>query len=62
MSDDDLPTVTHEGVVKLGDLEITVMRLSNGETVIEAESFHRLMNALFDVDDGAIEAFPEKSA
>ncbi len=45
--DDDLPTVTHEGVVKLGDLEITVLRLSNGQSVIEAESFHRLMDALF---------------
>lgn len=54
MSDNDLPTVTHEGVVKLGDLEIKVLRLSNGESVIEAESFHLLMNALFDEDDGAI--------
>jgi hypothetical protein len=57
---DDVPTVTHEGVVKLGDLEITVMRLSNGENVIEAESFRQLMEALF--GDDAINVIAEESA
>lgn len=47
-SADELPFVTHEGTIKLGDLEITVMRLSNGESVIEAESFQRLMAVMFD--------------
>jgi hypothetical protein len=45
--EDDLPFVTHEGIVKIGDLEFTVMTLSNGERVIEGESFKRLMAALF---------------
>lgn len=52
MSDDDLPTVMHEAIVKLGDLEITVTHLSNGERVIEAESFWLLMDALFSEPDG----------
>lgn len=44
---DDMPTVTHEGTVKIGDLEVRVLHLSNGERVIEEESFHALMDALF---------------
>jgi hypothetical protein len=47
---DDLPTVTHEGVIKIDDLEITVMRLSNGQSVIEEHSFHKLMDAIFGGD------------
>jgi hypothetical protein len=31
---DDLPYVTHSGKLKLGDEEIDVFRLSNGQTII----------------------------
>jgi hypothetical protein len=36
--------------IKIYDLEITVMRLSNGQSVIEEHSFHKLMDAIFGGD------------
>lgn len=47
LPEDELPTVVSEGVVKLGDIEVKVIHLSNGERVIEEESLHAIMNALF---------------
>lgn len=46
-SREELPTVVSEGVVRLGDLEIVVIHLSNGERVIEEGSLHALLTALF---------------
>ena len=48
MSDGDgLPHVVSEGTVMLDALEIKVLHLSNGERVIEAESMHALLAAIF---------------
>lgn len=48
---DDLPEVVSEGTVKLGDLEIKVLHLSNGERVIDEQSFHALLYAVFGPDE-----------
>lgn len=47
MTEDELPTVVSEGKVQLGELEVTVLQLSNGERVIEAVSFQEIMRAIF---------------
>ena len=41
--DSDLPHVTHSGVLKIADLELTVYQLSNGERVIEADGLEKLL-------------------
>ena len=47
----ELPEVVSEGTVKLGDLEVRVLHLSNGERVIEEQSFHALLFAIFGPDE-----------
>lgn len=33
-TDSDLPYATHEGILKLGEVEIKVVQLSNGQRII----------------------------
>lgn len=40
---EDIPTSTHSGIWKLGDLELRVHRLDDGTTVIEAEDFKKAL-------------------
>lgn len=42
----DLPYPTHSGVLKLGDCELKVHRLSTGEAIIEKESMEEFMRYL----------------
>lgn len=42
----DLPKATHEGVMKIGDLEVRIYRLDDGRNVIHADDFHRLLAKL----------------
>jgi hypothetical protein len=43
----DLPYVTHEGVLKIGEHEIKSYILSNGERVFDADDFERFYNNFF---------------
>lgn len=38
---DDLPSVTHSGVLQIGDHSLRCYWLSNGQTVFEADDFER---------------------
>ena len=40
--DGELPYATHEGRLKLGDVEITVYQLSDGQRIIPVEEIERL--------------------
>ncbi len=44
----DLPCATHEGVLELGDMKLRCYRLSNGQTIINADD----MNEFFGILDG----------
>lgn len=46
-----LPTVVSEGKIKLGDIEVTVFHLSNGERVIDGDSVREILRTLFGEDD-----------
>jgi hypothetical protein len=37
-ANDDLPYVTHEGLLHIGTIELTVYQLSNGRRVVPSES------------------------
>ena len=58
MSMEDLPKATHEGIIKLGNIEIRVYRLDTGEAIIHAEDLPKIFEADFtqaDADTFAIE-------
>ena len=44
---DALPFVTHSGSFSFMGVDVIVHRLNTGESIIEAESFHALMEVLF---------------
>ncbi len=39
----DIPTVTHSGVMRIGDLDLTVHVLSDGMRIIDEESMQRFL-------------------
>jgi hypothetical protein len=39
---DNIPFVTHEGILKIGDVELKVYQLNTGQRVINSESFAAL--------------------
>lgn len=43
--DEALPYATHEGVLKLGDVELRVAQLSDGQRVIDAADLRRWFEA-----------------
>ena len=43
---EEIPTVTHEGKLTIGNLTIRVFHLSNGQRVIPQEDFEAFMTAL----------------
>jgi hypothetical protein len=43
-----LPYVTHSGILKLGDIEITVHVLNTGQRIIEKEDFEALLSLMAD--------------
>ena len=44
--DSDLPFVTHSGVLQIGDHSLKCFRLSNGQTVFDAEDFERFFEGM----------------
>lgn len=43
---EDIPSATHEGVWKLGDMDIRVYRLDDGRTLIHADDFEKVLQWL----------------
>lgn len=43
----ELPTVSHEGVLKMGGMSIRCFRLSDGQTVFDATDFEAFIEAWF---------------
>lgn len=41
-TDDGIPYATHDGVFRLGTVEIRVYQLSNGKRVLDADDMERL--------------------
>lgn len=41
----DLPYVTHEGMLKIGEIEVRVYQLNDGQRIIQKEDFERLFGA-----------------
>lgn len=44
--EEDIPKVTHTGVMDLLGVKARVHRLDNGRTVIEAEDFEKILEAM----------------
>lgn len=44
--EEDLPKVTHTGVMDLLGVKARVHRLDDGRTVIEADDFHKILEAM----------------
>lgn len=42
----ELPTSTHRGTLTIMGVELVVHRLDNGKTIIEADGFHALFEAM----------------
>lgn len=40
---EDIPTATHSGIWKIGDMEIRVHRLDDGRRVIAADDFKKVL-------------------
>lgn len=38
---DDIPYATHRGILKIGEFELRVFRLSNGMAIIQAEDLEK---------------------
>lgn len=47
-NEEDLPYVTHEGVMCIGDIEFKVYRLSSGEAVIDADDMQNHFGTLLE--------------
>jgi len=46
--DDDIPKATHEGTATLFGVKVRTFRLDDGRSVIHADDFHKLLDAMFD--------------
>jgi hypothetical protein len=48
MSDkqDDIPKATHEGIAELFGVKFRTYRLEDGRTIIHADDFHKLLEAM----------------
>ena len=44
--EEDIPKATHSGVMDLLGVKARVHRLDDGRTVIEAEDFHKILEAM----------------
>jgi hypothetical protein len=44
--EEDIPKVTHTGIIDLLGVKARVHRLDDGRTVIEAEDFHKILEAM----------------
>lgn len=44
----ELPSVTHEGVLNIGGMSIRCFRLTDGQTVFHADDFGAFLRAWFD--------------
>jgi hypothetical protein len=49
---DGLPTVTHHGILKIGDVSLRVYQLSDGNRVIDGEDFEAFFAGMPGVEEG----------
>ncbi len=42
----DMPYATHEGLLKIGDLEFKCYRLSTGQSVIDSDDFNNFLGGI----------------
>ncbi len=48
---EELPKATHEGVLKIGNQEIRVYRLDNGQAIIHADDMFKIFEADFTAEE-----------